>query len=58
MTRVFLWFLLILAGVLLTVGLTNLETTKTAVLIFWALVAVFTSLRLFGRKKSKNDSTA
>jgi hypothetical protein len=56
MTRAFLWFFLILSVVLLTVGLTNLGTAKPAVLLLWALVAVVTSVKLFGRKKGKSDT--
>jgi len=58
MTRAFLWFVLVLAGCFLILGLTQLGTTKPAVLAFWALVAILVSIRLFGKKKGGGGAAA
>lgn len=50
MTKAFLWFLLVGAVFFLVLGMTHMETTKPAVLVFWGVIAAVAAFRLFGPK--------
>ncbi len=48
MTKAFMWFLVVASVFFLAMGITHLDTTKPAVLVFWALVGVVALVKLFG----------
>jgi len=48
-----MWFLLVLSVLMLVMGLTNLDTAKPFVMVFWLLMGGIASYMLFFKSSSK-----
>lgn len=49
MSRIFLWFGLVLAVLMLLMGLTHLDTAKPYVIVFWLVIGIGAAYKLFGK---------
>jgi hypothetical protein len=56
MSRLFAWFLLLLATVMLLLGVTHLDTAKPAVLLLWLVVGAAAVYALFFKRGQRPEN--